>query len=213
MNGGGGATTSQPSGGSASKGNAPQSIDIANIIAQNNMLKIQERTAEAQAQKAEAEAVKAQAETKTEDETRDYKAESIRQAAIATMYDNDLKEAKAKGFKDPDGEIDINTNWKLKRAGLNYYTDSPEAENYMAETRMKKAESILAEETIEDKKILLATEILNKEIEIRLKKSQKEYTDEQKAKLWHDIWQGWTNAGFNGLGKIINGVLLKGLTK
>ena len=31
-------------------------------------------------------------------------------------------------------------------------------------------------------------------------------TNEQREAIWHKTWQGWTNSGFNGLTKIIQGI-------
>lgn len=44
-------------------------------------------------------------------------------------------------------------------------------------------------------------------------KARIELTKEQTNKLWHDIWQGWTNAGLRGLDTVVKGSFSKILGK
>ena len=50
-------------------------------------------------------------------------------------------------------------------------------------------------------------ETLNRELDMYVKEQGINLSKEQERKLWHDIWQGWTKAGLQGLDTIIKGRL------
>lgn len=72
-------------------------------------------------------------------------------------------------------------------------------------------EAIIKKEGMNDELEQIGLKTAGMALDNQLKELNKELTSEQTRKIWHDIWQGWTNAGFNGLGKIINASILKNL--
>jgi len=191
--GGGGTTAGSQSGGSASQAPTPEVMGLA-LQAQNAM--------------ANTELAKAQ--------TRNINAD-----ATAKEMDNDTK----KQFGQEADKIEADNRGKESlQKGQYLYSDlaeskgsdlmkTPYIKNLDNEMVLKDLERRIQQDTYKDRKEQVAENLAKTKMDIELERSQKNYTDEQKEKLWHDIWQGWTNAGFNGLGKIIDGVFKGGILK
>lgn len=54
---------------------------------------------------------------------------------------------------------------------------------------------------------------INENLDNYLKQANISLTREQERKIWHEIWQGWTNTGLKGLDLIIKGAIARTLGK
>lgn len=191
MSGGGGATTGGGSGGSTGQATTPQSQDYMGMILGAKQTESTIKLQEAQARKlhADAEAAEMDADTK-----KHY-------GKDADMYEaeNRRKRAEAEG---------IVQHGTVAQEGNGIENETRAMRNLRNENQIKDIETRIKTETEEVVKEQMAQDLINSQLDEKLKEAGIELTQEQTRKLWHDIWQGWTNAGFNGLGKIINGAIL-----
>ena len=95
-------------------------------------------------------------------------------------------------------------------------------------TGLRETENEVAWATKEDKKAIIQMEaklqglkgektkqeienLAEQELVLQLKQAEQragvELTNEQREAIWHKTWQGWMNSGFNGLTKIIEGIM------
>lgn len=88
-----------------------------------------------------------------------------------------------------------------------------EYQNILNNSTITKIEKQIKEETQEDVKNKIAYDTASAEMDKYVKEQGIKLSQEQERKIWHDIWQGWTREGFNGLGKIIDGAFKNGLLK
>lgn len=81
------------------------------------------------------------------------------------------------------------------------------------ELQKLKRNNEIGEETKEEIIQQIKYETISKNLDNLLKEANINLTKEQERKIWHDIWQGWTNAGMRGLDMIMKGAIARGLGK
>lgn len=69
------------------------------------------------------------------------------------------------------------------------------------------------EATKQDVIDIMKYKAINENLDNYLKQANISLTREQERKVWHDIWQGWTNAGLKGLDLIMKGAIARALGK
>lgn len=75
------------------------------------------------------------------------------------------------------------------------------------EKEIAKRENRVQDETERERIEKIKYDYFNSIVDKKLKEAKIDLTREQERKLWHDIWQGWTKAGLQGLDMIIKGRL------
>lgn len=195
MSGGSGGTLGSGSSGTASGGNAPH-MDLGSIVTEARLAESTMKLQEAQARKLNADAgiVEMDADTK-----KNY-------GKAADMYEADNRGRQALAV----GSIQFGD---IKDEGKPIDRENRAQRNLINENKIKDAETRIKLETEETVKSQMRQDLMNSELDAVLKDAGIDLTREQEKKIWHDIWQGWTNAGFNGLGKIINGMILNKMKK
>jgi hypothetical protein len=195
QSGGGGTTAGSQGGGSAASGNAPapQPMELGTALTAA-------QTASAiELQKAQSRKLRADARNQELD---NVTKERFGQSA-------DIVEAQNRHQKGlQEGQYLYNTISK-GTFGKEHTQHSNYTKMLENEFVLQSVEARIREETEHERKQQAAYNTMNMALDARLKEANIDLTREQERKIWHDIWQGWTNSGFNGLSKIINGVLLK----
>jgi hypothetical protein len=195
QSGGGGTTAGSQGGGSAASGNAPapQPMELGTALTAA-------QTASAiELQKAQSRKLRADARNQELD---NVTKERFGQSA-------DIVEAQNRHQKSlQEGQYLYNT-LSAGTYGKEHYEHTNFTKMLENEFVLQSVEARIQEETEHERKQQAAYNTMNMALDARLKEANIDLTREQERKIWHDIWQGWTNSGFNGLSKIINGVLLK----
>lgn len=75
------------------------------------------------------------------------------------------------------------------------------------EKEIAKRENNVQNETERERIGKIKYDYFNSIVEKELKEAKIDLTREEERKIWHDIWQGWTNAGLKGLDTIVKGRL------
>lgn len=210
MKGGGGVTTGSQGGGSAQGGNAPspQPMEIGNkmqAVAQLALLNAQRKNIEADTFN----------KLKSGDNQYEQSEEKRYKNIVTKQYGLDAELYEASNRKDAalvEGQYKYEGNTG-KDDVRNKAFDMEDAKyrNAINEADIKEVEARIAKETEEDVKNKIAYEAASTQMDKAVKEQQINLSKEQERKIWHDIWTNWTNAGFNGLGKIINAALIKNL--
>lgn len=143
--------------------------------------------------------------------------ENLKQDTRAKNIDNDREEFigdKRKRteedlrWKKADSELyQIFNNWDKDGLSRGDKMNLWNFETAEVENEIKKREGRISNETEEEQIGKIKYEYFNMKVENELKNAQINLTKEQERKLWHDIWQGWTKAGLQGLDMIIKGRL------
>lgn len=198
--GGGGTTTGSQGGGSAQGGQANAPMDIGNAI-QMGMMASNIKLTNATAKKTEEEAIAQEMKNKNQ--------KLFGNDADTSEMQNRISKAKAEGKM-------LYNQW-ANLSGGETWDNTPDAKNraevlLLDDATVKHVESNLAREEnkyIEEK---VKYNLMNAKFEAELKKANAKLTREQERKLWHDIWQGWTKAGLQGLDSIMKGYIGKALS-
>lgn len=191
MSGGGGTTAGSQSGGSASGGQAPapQPMELGTALAaaqtaeQLKLMKAQRRNLEEDVRTKE-----------IDNKTKEMYGADADRVEASNRYSKAVQEGQFlyDALQGTNKERAVDTNF-LKQL------DNKQA--------VLDVERRIAQETENDTKMKVAYELLNAKFDVEVKKAGINLTREQERKLWHDIWQGWTNAGLKGLDTIIKGRL------
>lgn len=152
---------------------------------------------------------KEQAENLTQ-ETRAKRIENDREEDIGDKTKRTIAE---KEWKEADAVIEAYLNrFDFDDKGNNYGSRAVQmlTNEYRiseAERAIKERENKIQNETEKEAIGRIKYEYFNAIVEKELKEAKVNLTREQERKLWHDIWQGWTNAGLRGLDTIVKGSL------
>lgn len=195
MSGGGGTTTGSQGGGSASGGSAPAPMDLGGAI-QLGMMASDIKLKKAQARDLDATAEGKEIENKVE--------KNFGANAKSAEYHNRLNEAKAQGKM-------LYGQWADGNGGYEWNGETV-AENRAEEMIMNnytlsEVEAELQKEKNKYVKESVMYEVLNAKLDAEVKEANIKLTDKQRWKIWHDVWQGWVNAGLKGLDTIVKGRL------
>lgn len=197
MSGAGGTTVGNQGGGNASGGNAPapQPMEIQNML-------------QAAATKSQIELQKAQAE-KIKEEAKDKKLDNVTKERFGQEADMiEAQNRKSKALQE--GYYLYET---LQGGEREHAIDSNFVRYMNNEHALKEVERRIAQVTEQDEKAQMRYRTASAALDAKLKQANINLTNEQSRKVWHDIWQGWTNAGFKGLSEIVNTAILKNAGK
>lgn len=184
------------SGSSGSASQAP-TMDIANAISHSRAVESQMKLQEAQTRDLNATAESKEMDNETKQE--------FGQAA-------DMYEAENRGLKAlNDGYFNFSDSEVFKQVENSGIGQNKYFNRLKNDWTINNVEATIKEEGMNDELKQIGLKTIEMGLDNELKGKQIELTSEQTRKIWHEIWQGWVNAGFNGLGKIMNAVFLKGL--
>lgn len=204
MKGGGGVTTGSVGAGSAQGGSAqggqapaPQHMDLSAI-----MQGLQLQIAQAQAEKAKAETKQVEAQT----ERLSYENMVYTEQGMWTELEKQRLEFKKLFAEDnikfpthDDGQPD-------EKNDLGYQQISASILKEINEYRKQAVETHVSESTQEAQIRSIIAETALKELLPENMEAKTEQVRELTNKIWHEIWQGWTSQGINGVGKIIDAI-------
>jgi hypothetical protein len=167
----------------------------AQIGAQTSLIKAQARNLNADAE---------------EQEMKNEVRKDVGQNADTAEATNRLNKAKSEGRM-------LYGEWADRDSGYKSFGDA-EAENraekiILNKFSLQEIETRIAKETEDSKKETVKWKLVNEYYDVLTKQANISFTKEKERKIWHDIWQGWANAGFKGLDLIIKGVIAKSLGK
>lgn len=212
MGGGGGTTAGSQGGGSAAGGQAPApqpmeigtALSAAKLAAEVKLLEAQKNNIDADTGNKTGKQGGIEAESEMSAlKTQVYKL--FGQQAESIDWSNQTEAGKAVGKM-------LYGKWANVDGGEEWFSKDTEAGNRAEELLLNdyinsEVESRIISETEEHVKNRVKWDYFNTMFDAKLKEAKVDLTKEQERKLWHDIWQGWTNAGLRGLDTIIKGRL------